>query len=236
MLAKIFIMTSEEQKDLVLSYLPLIRQTAYRIHRHLPPSVDVNDLIGYGILALIEALPKLDKSRNPTAYLKLRIRGAMYDYLRSVDFASRNLRSREKTIRRAMEKLSMEKGKEASDEELAQFLGVSQEKLTEELQAISFSYLLSLDEMFQEGRSYEELFESKEEGPEETVIKSDLREKLLKAIEKLDEREKLVLQLLYYEDIPLKEVAKLLGVSMARVSQIKASAIEKLKALLSSAL
>ncbi|MCS7308302.1 MAG: sigma-70 family RNA polymerase sigma factor, partial [Aquificaceae bacterium] len=76
-------MTSEEQKDLILSYLPLIRQIAYRIHRHLPPSVDVNDLIGYGILALIEALPKLDKSRNPTAYLKLRIRGAMYDYLRS---------------------------------------------------------------------------------------------------------------------------------------------------------
>ncbi|MCS7308557.1 MAG: sigma-70 family RNA polymerase sigma factor, partial [Aquificaceae bacterium] len=152
------------------------------------------------------------------------------------DFASRNLRSREKTIRRAMEKLSMEKGKETSDEELAHFLGVSQEKLTEELQAISFSYLLSLDEMFQEGRSYDELFESKEEGPEETVIKSDLREKLLKAIEKLDEREKLVLQLLYYEDIPLKEVAKLLGVSIARVSQIKASAIEKLKALLSSAL
>ncbi|MFN3264720.1 MAG: sigma-70 family RNA polymerase sigma factor, partial [Aquificaceae bacterium] len=201
-------MTSEE-KDLVLSYLPLIQQIAYRIHRHLPASVDVRDLIGYGVLALVEALPKLDRTKNPAAYLKLRIKGAMYDYLRSLDFVSRSLRSKEKAIREAMEKLSMEKGGEVSDEDLAQYLGESPAKLKEDLQAISFSYLLSLDEIFQEGRSYEELFESKEEGPEEAVIKRDMRERLLRAVESLDEREKLVLQLLYYEELPVKEVAGL---------------------------
>ncbi|MCS7171703.1 MAG: RNA polymerase sigma factor FliA [Aquificaceae bacterium] len=229
-------MVSEEQKELILSYLPLVRSIAYRLHRHLPSSVDVNDLVGYGVLALIEALPKLDKNKNPSAYLKLRIKGAMYDYLRSLDFASRNLRSKEKIIKQAIEKLSMEKGKEVSDEELAEFLGESPEKLEEDLQAINFSYVMSLDELFQEGRSYEELFESKEEGPEEAVIKADLREKLLKAIGKLDHREKLVLQLLYYEELPLKEVSKLLGISMARVSQIKGKAIEKLKKHLASVL
>jgi len=228
-------MTAEE-KELVLSYLPLVEQIAYRLYRHLPRSVDIRDLIGYGVLAVVEALPKLDKNRNPTAYLKLRIKGAMYDYLRSIDFASRNVRSKEKAIRQALEKLSMEKGKEVSDEELAQFLGEDPEKLKEDLQAISFSYLMSLEEIFFEGRSYEELFESKEESPEEIVIKKDLREKLLKAIERLEEKEKLVLQLLYYEELPLKEVAKLLGVSMARISQIKSSAIEKLKSYLASAL
>jgi len=228
-------MTAEE-KELVLSYLPLVEQIAYRLYRHLPRSVDVRDLIGYGVLAVVEALPKLDKNRNPTAYLKLRIKGAMYDYLRSIDFASRNVRSKEKAIRQALEKLSMEKGKEVSDEELAQFLGEDPERLKEDLQAISFSYLMSLEEIFFEGRSYEELFESKEESPEEVVIKKDLREKLLKAIERLEEKEKLVLQLLYYEELPLKEVAKLLGVSMARISQIKSSAIEKLKSYLASAL
>ena len=226
-------MTAEE-KELVLSYLPLVQQIAYRIHRHLPASVDVRDLIGYGILALVEALPKLDNTKNPTAYLKLRIKGAIYDYLRSLDFVSRSLRSKEKTIRQAIDKLSMEKGGEVSDEELAEYLGESPERLKEDLQAISFSYLMSLDELFQEGRSYEELFESTEEGPEEAVIRKDLREKLLKAIEGLDYREKLVLQLLYYEELPLKEVAGLLGVSMARVSQIKANAIEKLKRFLAS--
>ena len=224
-------MTAEE-KELVLSYLPLVEQIAYRLYRHLPRSVDVRDLIGYGVLAVVEALPKLDKNKNPTAYLKLRIKGAMYDYLRSIDFASRNIRSKEKAIKHALEKLSMEKGGEVSDEELAQFLGEDPEKLKEDLQAISFSYLMSLEEIFFEGRSYEELFESKEESPEEIVIKKDLREKLLKAIEKLEKREKLVLQLLYYEELPLKEVAKLLGISMARVSQIKSSAIEKLKSYL----
>jgi len=224
-------MTAEE-KELVLSYLPLVEQIAYRLYRHLPRSVDIRDLIGYGVVAVVEALPKLDKNKNPTAYLKLRIKGAMYDYLRSIDFASRNIRSKEKAIKHALEKLSMEKGGEVSDEELAQFLGEDPEKLKEDLQAISFSYLMSLEEIFFEGRSYEELFESKEESPEEIVIKKDLREKLLKAIEKLEKREKLVLQLLYYEELPLKEVAKLLGISMARVSQIKSSAIEKLKSYL----
>lgn len=228
-------MLSAEEKELVLSYLPLVRQIAYQVHRHLPPSVDVKDLIGYGILAVIEALPKLDRNKNPNAYLKLRIRGAIYDYLRSLDFASRGIRSREKAIREAVDRLKMEKGEDFSDEELAQFMGEDPEKLREDLQAISFSYMLSLDELFQEGRSYEELFESKEEGPEEAVIKKDLRERLLKAIEKLDQREKLVLQLLYYEELPLKEVSKLLGISMARVSQIKAQAIEKLKRYLTSA-
>lgn len=221
-----------DKRQVVLSYLPLVYQIAYRIHRHLPSSVDVRDLIGYGVLALMEALPKLDGSKNPTAYLRMRIKGAIYDYLRSLDFASRSLRSKEKAIREAMEKLSMEKGDRVSDEELAQYLGEDPSKLEEDLKAISFSYLLSLDELFQEGRSYEELFESPQESPEEALIKKDLREKLLRAIEKLDHREKLVLQLIYYEELPLKEVANILGVSMARVSQIKASAIEKLKKLL----
>ncbi|MCS6998293.1 MAG: RNA polymerase sigma factor FliA [Aquificaceae bacterium] len=226
---------TKEEKELVLSYLPLVQQIAYRLHRHLPSSVDVNDLIGYGVLALIEVLPKVDRSKNPTAYLKLRVKGAMYDYLRSLDFVSRNIRSKEKAIKQALERLSMERGEEVSDEELAKFLGESPEKLKEDLKAISFSYLMSLEELFREGRSYEELFESQEEGPEEAVIRADLKEKLLKAIERLDHREKLLLQLLYYEELPLKEVAKLLGVSMARVSQIKSSAIEKLRNYLNPA-
>lgn len=130
----------------------------------------------------------------------------------------------------------MEKGGEVSDEELAHFLGEDPEKLREDLKAISFSYLMSLEEIFFEGRSHEELLESKKEGPEEVVIKRDLRERLLKAIERLEEKEKLVLQLLYYEELPLKEVSKLLGVSMARVSQINSSAVEKLKSYLASSL
>ncbi|RMH79352.1 MAG: FliA/WhiG family RNA polymerase sigma factor [Acidobacteria bacterium] len=226
-------MLSEEKKELILSYLPLVKSIAYKVHRHLPSSVDINDLIGYGVLALIESLPKLDKNKNPTAYLKLRIKGAMYDYLRQLDFASRGIRHREKSLREAFDRFRLEREKEPTDEELAEFMGEDLEKLREDLKAVTFSYLLSLDELFQEGRSYEELFESSIENPEEAVIREDIRRRLIESIERLDQREKLVLQLLYYEELPLREVSKIMNLSMARVSQIKSSAIEKLKKFLS---
>ena len=225
-------MLSKEEKDkeAILRYLPLVKSIAYRIYKHLPDAVDLNDLIGYGILAVMEALPKLDESKNPEAYLRLRIKGAIYDYLRSLDFGSKSLRKREKEIKAKLEELTNQLGREPTDEELIKALGYRPDEFYSDLQKISASYLLSLDDLFKEGRSYEEVFSSSvEESPEEHVIKQNLREKILKAIEDLDQREKLVLQLIFYEEIPAKEVAKLLKVSTARVSQIKESALSKLR-------
>jgi RNA polymerase sigma factor for flagellar operon FliA len=225
-------MLSREQKDkeAILKYLPLVKSIAYRIYKHLPDAVDLNDLIGYGILAVVEALPKLDESKNPEAYLRLRIKGAMYDYLRSLDFGSKSLRKKEREIKAKLDELTSQLGREPTDEELIKALGYKPDEFYSDLQKISASYLLSLDDLFKEGRSYEEVFSSSvEENPEEKAIKQDLREKILKAIEDLDHREKLVLQLIFYEEIPTKEVAKLLKVSTARVSQIKESALSKLR-------
>jgi len=225
-------MLSKEQKDkeAILKYLPLVKSIAYRIYKHLPDAVDLNDLIGYGILAVMEALPKLDESKNPEAYLRLRIKGAMYDYLRSLDFGSKSLRRREKEIKAKLEELTNQLGREPTDEELIKALGYKPDEFYSDLQKISASHLLSLDDLFREGRSYEEVFSSSvEESPEENSIKQDLREKILKAIEDLDQREKLVIQLIFYEEIPAKEVAKLLKVSTARISQIKESALGKLR-------
>jgi RNA polymerase sigma factor for flagellar operon FliA len=225
-------MLSREQKDkeAILKYLPLVKSIAYRIYKHLPDAVDLNDLIGYGILAVVEALPKLDESKNPEAYLRLRIKGAMYDYLRSLDFGSKSLRKKEKEIKAKLEELTNQLGREPTDEELIKALDYKPDDFYSDLQKISASHLLSLDDLFREGRSYEEVFSSSvEESPEENAIKQDLREKILKAIEDLDQREKLVIQLIFYEEIPAKEVAKLLKVSTARVSQIKESALSKLR-------
>ena len=220
----------QKEKEAILKYLPLVKSIAYRIYKHLPDAVDLNDLIGYGILAVVEALPKLDESKNPEAYLRLRIKGAMYDYLRSLDFGSKSLRKREKEIKAKLEELTNQLGREPTDEELIKALGYKSDDFYSDLQKISASHLLSLDDLFREGRSYEEVFSSSvEESPEENAIKQDLREKILKAIEDLDQREKLVIQLIFYEEIPAKEVAKLLKVSTARVSQIKESALSKLR-------
>ncbi|SHK30951.1 sigma-70 family RNA polymerase sigma factor [Thermocrinis minervae] len=224
----------KDREAFVLEYLPLVRRIAQSIHRHVYGIVDIRDLIGYGVLAILESINKLDKTKNPEAYLRLRIRGAMYDYLRSLDFVSRSLRDKAKRIRQALEELSKEK--EPTDEEIAKYLDVSVEDLHKDLQKLSASQILYLDEIFKEGRSYEEIFSSSEETPEDIVIREDLEEKLKEAIERLNDREKLVLQLVFYEELPIKEVAKILGVSMARVSQIKEDAIEKIRKYLISVL
>jgi RNA polymerase sigma factor FliA len=121
-------------------------------------------------------------------------------------------------------------GREPTDEELIKALGYKPDDFYSDLQKISASHLLSLDDLFREGRSYEEVFSSSvEESPEENSIRQDLREKILRAIEDLNQREKLVLRLIFYEEIPAKEVVKLLKVSTAKVSQIKESALSKLR-------
>jgi len=212
--------------------LPLVKSLAHRIHRHLPDTVDVNDLIGQGILAVLESAQRLDNTKNPEAYLKLRIKGAIYDYLRSLDFGSKSLRKREKEIKQTLERLTQELGREPTDDELISALGEKPETFYSDLQKISASYILSLDDIFREGRSYEEVLSAKLGSPEENVMEADLKEKIISAIKRLEQREQLVLQLLFYEEIPAKEVAKLLGVSTARISQIKESAINKLKEML----
>jgi len=222
----------KEDKKLVLKYLPLIKSLAHRIHRHLPDTVDVNDLIGQGILAVLESAQRLDNTKNPEAYLKLRIKGAIYDYLRSLDFGSKSLRKREKEIKQTLERLTQELGREPTDDELISALGEKPETFYSDLQKISASYILSLDDIFREGRSYEEVLSAKLGSPEENVMEADLKEKIISAIKRLEQREQLVLQLLFYEEIPAKEVAKLLGVSTARISQIKESAINKLREML----
>ncbi len=223
----------KEREELILKYLPLVRSIAFTIKRHLPPTIDVRDLIGYGIIGLIKALDKLDVQKNPESYLKIRIKGAIYDYLRSLDFGSRRIREKERKIKEALRYLSEKLGREPTDEEIARYLGEDVESLQQDLNKISFSYILNLEDIFtEETRSYEEVIRSQGVDVEEEVVKKDLLERVKKAVEKLDEREKLVIQLIFYEELPLKEVAQILGCSVSRVSQIKGEAIKKLRKFL----
>ncbi len=226
-----YTLSDKEREELILKYLPLVKSIAFRIKRHVPDSVDVRDLIGYGIIGLINAIDRLNRDKNFEGYLKIRIKGAIYDYLRSLDFGSRNVREKEKKIKKALEELSKKLGREPTDEEIARYLGEDAEQLRRDIYKISFSYLLNLDEVFsgEESRGYEEVISSDGESVEERVIKKDLWERLRKAIDSLSEREKLVIQLIFYEELSLKEVAQVLNCSVSRVSQIKGEAIEKLR-------
>ncbi len=230
-MAKFYSIPEKEREELILKYMPLVKSIALRIKRQLPPSVDLQDLIGYGIVGLINAIDRMDKTKNPESYIKIRIRGAIYDYLRSLDFGSRRVREKEKKIKKALEELSKELGREPTDEEISQRLGENVDSFYHDLHSISFSYILSLEDIFKqdEGRSYEEIVNSDAPSIEESVISKEMEEKVKKAVEKLDEKEKMVLQLIFYEELPLKDVAQILGCSISRVSQIKARALEKMK-------
>jgi len=220
----------KEREELILKYLPLVKSIAFTIKKHLPPTVDVRDLIGHGVIGLIKALDKLDTQKNPESYLKIRIKGAIYDYLRSLDFGSRKVREKERRIKEALKELSEKLGREPTDEEIAEFLGEDIDTLQHDLSKISFSYLLNLEDIFtEEKRGYEEVLKSKNIDVEEEIVKKDLIDKLKRAIDKLSDREKLVIQLIFYEELPLKEVAQVLNCSISRVSQIKGEAIEKLR-------
>ncbi len=224
-------LTPAEREELILRYLPLVKGIAFNLKKQLPDSVDVQDLIGYGIVGLIKAIDNLKSTdrRKIESYLRLRIKGAMYDYLRSLDFGSRHLRTKERAIKEAYERLKDALGREPTDEELARELGISVEELMELLRKISFSYILSLEEVFRDNvRDYEELI-GREEGVEEKVIKKDFEERLKRAVAQLPEREKLVIQLVFYEGLSLKEVARVLNCSVSRVAQIKAKALKSLK-------
>lgn len=223
----------KEREELILKYLPLVKSIAFTVKRHLPPTIDVRDLIGHGILGLIKALEKLDTQKNPESYLRIRIKGAIYDYLRSLDFGSRRIREKERKIREALKELTEELGREPTDEEVAQRLGEDIETLQHDLSKISFSYVLNLEDIFtEERRSYEEVLSTKKVEVEEEILRKDLIEKLRRAIDRLEDREKLVIQLIFYEELPLKEIAQILGCSVSRVSQIKGEAIRKLRNLM----
>lgn len=227
-------MYKEERDKKILEYLPLVKAIAAKLHRNLPPSVDYNDLVSYGIIGLINAIDHLDESKNPESYIKIRIRGSIIDYLRSLDFGSRNIRDKEHKIKNMVKKFQDENGREPTDEEISVLLGESLEEYHESLYKISFSYMLNLEDLAfkitdDADKSYDNFVASDIESPEDNVLRLDIEETLKKAIDNLDDREKLVLQLIFYEELGLKDVAKILNTSLSRVSQIKTQALKKIK-------
>lgn len=227
-------MYKEERDSKILQYLPLVKAIAAKIHRNLPPSVDYNDLVSYGIIGLINAIDHLDESKNPESYIRIKIRGAIIDYLRSLDFGSRNIRDKEHKIKQIIKKFQDEHQRDPTDEEISNLLGESLEDYHESLYKISFSYMLSLEDLAfniteDPDKPYDNFVASDIEGPEIYALKLDTKELLRKAIDQLDDREKLVLQLIFYEELGLKEVAQVLNTSLSRVSQIKTQALEKIK-------
>jgi len=229
---------------LILTYAPLVKFVAGRLGSGLPAHVDEGDLVSYGLLGLIGAIERYDPDRDVKfeTYAIARIKGSIIDELRAMDWVPRSVRARARDIERAIGELEAHSGRAPSEEEIAAKLGVSQDELDENLLEISRSSIAALDELWtisSSGGDQVALIDTIEDtqGPEPqaALAKTEMREALGEAIARLPEREKLVVTLYYYEELTLREIGEVLGVTESRVSQLHTKAILRLKARLGGA-
>jgi RNA polymerase sigma factor for flagellar operon FliA len=227
---------------LILTYAPLVKYVAGRLGSGLPAHVDEGDLVSYGLLGLIAAIDRYEPDRDVKfeTYAIARIKGSILDELRALDWVPRSVRARARQIERAMSELESKLSRAPTDEELAQKVGISVEELEDSLTDISRSSIAALDELWTisgSGGDQVALIDTIEDthGPEpqSAFAQTELREAVADAITRLPEREKLVITLYYYEDLTLREIGEVLGVTESRVSQLHTKAILRLKARLS---
>jgi RNA polymerase sigma factor for flagellar operon FliA len=223
-------------------YAPIVKYVAGRLGSGLPAHVDEGDLVSYGLLGLISAIERYDPDRDVKfeTYAIARIKGSILDELRALDWVPRSVRSRARQIERAMAELESKLSRAPTDEELAKKVGISVEELEDSLTDISRSSIAALDELWTisgSGGDQVALIDTIEDtqGPEpqSAFAQTELREMVADAITGLPEREKLVITLYYYEDLTLREIGEVLGVTESRVSQLHTKAILRLKARLS---
>lgn len=224
---------SELREKIILEYAPLVKIVAGRLSMYLGYNVEYEDLVGYGIFGLIDAIDKFDyeKGIKFETYASLRIRGSILDQIRKMDWIPRSLRQKQKKIDGAILKLEAEHGRQVKDQEIAKELGISEEEYMSWQGQANISNVISLDEFME--ASGEKGFESQKknvfETPEEVIEKGELKRMLQEALELLTEKEKKVVLLYYYEEMTLKEISYILEVTESRISQLHTKALAKMK-------
>ena len=229
----------DSRKDLV-EYIPLVKYIAGRLGIGLPRSVEMNDLINAGVVGLMEAYGNFDTGKGVKfeTYASLRIRGAILDELRGMDWAPRSTRARAREVERAMSKLEGELGRSPSEEEVANVLEVDMQTYYQIIDDVSSASLLSLDEM-----SYGEdsdrpvalvdtLHAADQPSALSQIEREEVRDLLADSIGEIAEQERLVVALYYYEELTLKEIGQVLELSESRVSQLHTKAVLGLRSKL----
>ena len=231
--------TAEVREKLIIEYAPLVKIVAGRLSMYLGYNVEYDDLVGYGIFGLIDAIDKFDygKGIKFETYASLRIRGAILDQIRKMDWIPRSLRQKQKKIDTAMNKLELELGRPATDEELANEIGISEDELLSWQGQANVTNVISLDEFVDTSgeKNVESVGVNTFETPEEVIEKDELKKLLAESLESLTDREKKVILLYYYEELTLKEISLVLEVSESRISQLHTRALQKMKSKLGSA-
>jgi RNA polymerase sigma factor for flagellar operon FliA len=238
--------TSRDQgarEQLILNYSPLVKFVAGRVATNLPHTVESADLISYGMFGLIDAIEKFERGREIKfeTYAISRIRGAIIDELRALDWVPRSVRSRARDIERAIVALEGRLMRTPEDSEVADELGISLKDLHDTYTKLSYTSVVSFEDLWGTGAEAEDrpaatsIKDDNAENPVETFEAEEMKEILAGAIERLSDRERTVIALYYYEGLSLKEIGTVLGVTESRVSQMHTKAVLRLRARLHAA-
>ena len=229
---------SDVRERLILHYSPLVKFVAGRVAAGLPQSIEQSDLVSYGIFGLIDAIDKFDPGRGFKfeTYAISRIKGAIIDELRSIDWVPRSVRAKARAVERAYSKLENELKRTPEDREVAAELGMSEAELDAVLSQVSFTGLVALDELLSAGGSDKsgsttvmDTISDRAHDPVEAFEVDEMKHLLADAINRMPDRERLVLTLYYYEGLTLAEIGGVLGVTESRVCQIHTKAILQLR-------
>ena len=226
-----------EQENVLLEHLPIVRFLARRIHERLPQHVEIEDLVSAGVVGLMDAFAKFDPEKKVQfrSYAQFRIRGAILDSLRTLDWSPRELRRKGRAVEEAIRVLTARMGRPPGEAEIAAEMGLSLEDYQLLLGDLKGLEIGTLHMERNEDSGEEELAYvpgRPEEDPLFCCLKSELEDRLTEAIAKLPDRERLVMTLYYYEEMTMREIGLALGVVESRVSQVHASAVVRLRAAL----
>lgn len=224
--------TPDLREKLIVEYAPLVKLVAGKLNMYLGNNVEFDDLVGYGVFGLIDAIDKFDYDKGVKfeTYASLRIRGAILDQIRKMDWIPRTVRQKQKLLDNAYRKIEAETGRFATDEEIAHELGVTVDELTDMQNETKITNIISLDEYMEQGDVKVEPRADKDYmQPEKVVEKEELKRILLEVLQTLTDKEKKVITLYYYEDLTLKEISRVLDVSESRVSQLHSKALLKMR-------
>lgn len=225
---------------LILHYAPLVKYVAGRLGAGLPHTVEQTDLVQGGMLGLMDALEKFDPAREVKfeTYAVPRIRGAILDGLRAIDWAPRSVRSRARDVERAQAELEGQLDRAPSDDEVADRLGIGPGELREVLNQVAFASVMALDEATvpgeegEEGRTLLDTLADAAADPTTAIEDRETLHFLGQSIDRLRDRERLVVRLYYFEGMTLAEIGEILGVTESRVSQIHTKAVASLRGVM----
>jgi len=221
------------RETLITTYAHLIKYVAGRLNIYFTANLEYDDLVSFGVFGLIDAIDKFDPNKNVKfeTYASLRIRGAIIDNIRELDWVPRSLRQKGKDLEKAYSSLENELGRPPTDQEAADKMGLSMKEFNKFVSDASISTLVSLEEVVEQNSDYADdpWFEDVNENPARQAEFTEMKEILAKEIEKLSEKERTVITFYYFEELTLREIAEIMHVSESRISQLHTKAIAKLR-------